>query len=171
MSVQSGNTKAGGAALDNATPLVASGRISPVKEPIDLKSDYYVAGMIAAAMQNPVSANPFEAALQPEEWSDWVAGYELGSEIPPTEALALGASWKWSDPVTVSLVTGMPVDEVTSSGVKWSDPATVSSVTGKPVGEVSSSGATAAASVIEEPKTGAASRVPEGNTTSQGVSE
>lgn len=171
LSVQSGNVKAGGAALGSVTTLAASGRISPIKEPIDLKSDYYVAGMIAAAMQNPVSANPFEATLQPEEWSDWVAGYELGSEIPPAEALALGASWKWSDPVTVSLVTGTPVDEVASSGVKWSDPAKVSSVTGMPVDEVSSSGATAASIAIEEPKVGAASRVSDGNSTAQGVSE
>ena len=119
---------------------------------IELKSDYYVAGLLAAAMQNPVSTNPYEPALQPVEWSDWLSGYELGTELPSNEALALGATWKWSDPETLSLVTGLPSEEVGAAAI-----------IARPK--------QGAAAIIEEPKQSAASRISEGNATVQGLAE
>jgi hypothetical protein len=81
-------------------------RLRPIDQQIDLKSDYYVVGMIAAAMESPVSANPFEASLQPAEWTDWISGYELGQQLPPSEALALSETWNWQDPANRSLAVG-----------------------------------------------------------------
>lgn len=90
-----------------ASPAAADAGFGEAEGLIDLKSDYYVVGIIAAALQSPVTANPFEYSLQPVEWSDWRSGYELGQQLPPTEALALGETWTWDDPKNLSLVVGI----------------------------------------------------------------
>ncbi len=90
-------------------------RLQPIDQQIELKSDYYVVGMIAAALQSPVSDNPYEAALQPVEWTDWISGYELGEQLPPSEALALSETWSWQDPSNQSLAIGTSVGAISAS--------------------------------------------------------
>lgn len=92
---------------NGAYPATADASFGDDEGLIDLKSDYYVVGIIAAALQSPVTANPFEYNLQPIEWSDWRSGHELGQQLPPTEALALGETWTWNDPENLSLVVGI----------------------------------------------------------------
>ncbi len=102
-----GGLRAGSTSYTGEIPAAADASFGEAEGLIDLKSDYYVVGIIAAAMQSPVTANPFEYSLQPAEWSDWRSGYELGRQLPPTEALALGETWTWDDPENLSLVVGI----------------------------------------------------------------
>lgn len=100
-------------------------------DPIDLKSDFYVVGIIAAALQNPITANPYEASREPVEWSDWLSGYELGRQLPPKKALALGESWTWEDPENLSLAIGITEEEIATTTLPASGPkALPDSVTG-----------------------------------------
>lgn len=100
-----------GALLNSETFAVAqpSGRIKGA-DPVEPKSDFYVVGMVAAALQEPVSANPFESIAQPLEWTDWRSGYEFGVERPASETLALSATWTWQDPRNQSLIASAASD-------------------------------------------------------------
>jgi hypothetical protein len=84
----------GGVGGETSAVAQSTGRIRGT-EPFDPKSDFYVVGMIAAALRDPVSANPFESIAQPLEWTDWRSGYEFGVDLPPSETLALSATWTW----------------------------------------------------------------------------
>lgn len=79
-------------------------------EPEDLlsKSGYYVAGMLAAAMQVPTSENPYDISRQIVEWTEWTAGYERGSELPASVALALGDFFAAQNPDNPVLGASMP---------------------------------------------------------------
>jgi len=141
-------TSAGSAVNDEATFAVAqsSGRIKRT-DPIELRSDFYVVGMIAAALQDPVSANPYESVAQPLEWTDWRSGYEFGAELPPADTLALSATWTWQDPRNQSLVAGAASD---GFGPSIADP-----ISGTPVSDLPGVSASIAA---PEPVSSSATR-------------
>jgi hypothetical protein len=154
----------GGFSGDGSAFAQSSGRLKG-DAPIELKSDFYVVGMIAAALQDPVSANPYESVAQPLEWTDWRSGYEFGEELPPEETLALSATWTWQDPRNQSLVAGAASDvpgiSASISGTKpVVDPglgSTASITASKPPAD-SGVGASAS-SVAPEPEAGSEARI------------
>lgn len=54
-----------------------------------LESDYYVAGLAAAALRLPSDFNPYDQSSQPVAWTDWLTGHERGMEMSPEELLAI----------------------------------------------------------------------------------
>ena len=94
-------------------PWVNAEAVDAAAEELLSKSGFYVAGMLAAAMQTPPTANPYEASQQIVEWTEWTAGYERGSELPAAVVLAWGDAFAAQNPDDPALSASMAGGEGT----------------------------------------------------------